>query len=94
MEIPKDRPLRDVVLRFAVENGRARVHVDGRFVHAPQKAGFVETVDLSALLSPGPHVLAISVGPGPKADPKQPAPFPPMTLVAEIVATPLRATRR
>jgi alpha-L-rhamnosidase len=89
VEIPGNRPLREVVLRFAAENGRARLHVDGRFVHAPQKAGFVETIDLTALLSPGGHVLAISVGPGAKADPAKPAPFPPLGLVAEIVATPV-----
>jgi alpha-L-rhamnosidase len=89
VEIPRDRPLRDVVLRFAAENGRTRLYVDGRFVHAPQKAGFVETIDLSALLTPGPHLVAISVGPGPKADPKKPTPFPPMRLVAEVVATPV-----
>jgi alpha-L-rhamnosidase len=91
VDIPRDRPLRDVVLRFAAEEGRARVHVDGRFVHAPQKAGFVETVDLSALLSPGPHVVAVSVGPAPKVsiDPRKPAALPALRLVAEVVATPV-----
>jgi alpha-L-rhamnosidase len=86
VDVPKDRPLRDVVVRFAAENGRTRLYVDGRFVHAPQKAGFVETVDLSALLSPGPHVVAISVGPAPK---NTKTPLPPLSLVGEVVATPV-----
>ena len=87
LEIPQDRPLRDVVLRFAADNGRGRVHVDGRFVLAPQRQGFVETVDLTGRLSPGPHVVAIAVASD--EDPKRPAPYKPLTLVAEVVATPV-----
>ena len=87
VDVPAGRPLRDVVLRFAAENGRARIHVDGRFVLAPQRAGYVESVDLTGLLSPGSHQLAISVAPD--GDPKRPAPFKPLTLVAEVVVTPV-----
>ena len=89
VEIPKGQALRDVVLRFAAENGPARVHVDGRFVHAPQRPDFVETVDLTSLLTPGPHLVAVSIA-TPNADPKRPGPYPPLTLVAEVVATPMR----